>query len=84
MKRRSALKLLGTLLVCLGGRAVMADESIIYDDNTSSGDFLSKYQKPTISDYIFYEEGMGNIIIKRKDGTKIEVPFSDICDALEF
>ena len=78
MDRRNALKLFGALFVCLAGHPVHA-EDLIVDSGTMkmSGDWLSR---PT--DYTFNEEGIGNIVIERKDGTRLIVPFSDIVEAL--
>jgi len=74
INRRNALRLFGSLFVCLAGRVVLAQEKTALQ-------FRDDLDIP--SDYIFNEEGMGNIIIERKNGKKIIVPFSDIVDALE-
>jgi len=79
MNRETALKILGMLIICLGGDPIMKPKDYVTKDDFLCFSDLSS--QPT--DYIFEEEGMGNIIIKRKDGNKIIVPFSDIINALE-
>ena len=63
MNRRKALKILGALVVCLGGRAEASELGLM--------------------DYTFVEEGIGKIIIKKKNGSQLIIPFSDIVKALE-
>jgi len=79
MDRETALKILGTLIICLGGSPIMKPKDNVTTDDALC--FTDIFSQPT--DYIFEEEGIGNIIIKRKDGNKIIVPFSDIINALE-
>jgi len=74
MDRRIALKIFGALFVCLAGHPILrAAENL----NAST------LQLSHPMDYIFSEEGMGNIIIECKDGSELIVPFSDIIDALK-
>jgi len=73
MERRKVLKLFGALFVCFAGHSVLAD---------TKKQGAIKWN-PLPQDYYFTEKGMGDIIIERKNGNKIIVPFSDICDALE-
>lgn len=70
MERRSALKLLGTLFVCLTGMAVAKEEDIISIE-------------PTPLNYIFHQNGINNIIINCVDGTELVVPFADIVKAIK-
>ena len=77
MDRRKALKMFGTLFICLAGHPVISSANAI-DDELSLFQLLNK---PV--DYHFSEEGMGNIIIECKDGTELIVPFSDIVEALK-
>jgi len=83
MDRRKALKLFGILFACLVGRPVLAKELKIENGTEVTHDFLILRDSNKPIDYVFEENGIGNIIIERKNGTKIEVPFSDICDALQ-
>jgi hypothetical protein len=72
MNRRKALKIFGAIFVCLAGRPV-----------ARAGDRLGlnhDLSKPT--DYVFCEQGIGNIIIERRNGAKIVIPFSEIVEAL--
>jgi len=78
MDRRNALKIFGMLFVCLAGRPVLAD--------TEKGDnFLTSAATPFFepTNYHFSEKGMGNIIIERKNGKMIVIPFADIIEALD-
>lgn len=91
MDRRNALKLFGTLFVCLAGVSSQAGDKTPVeigkkiDESATATDKLKFTDKPELlpMNYSFTEEGMGSIIIERKNGKRIEVPFSDICDALE-
>jgi len=78
MNRRNALKIFGTLVVCLAGK------SIIITDITRAGE---KLDPPNIlmgpMDYSFTEKGIRNIIIEKIDGKKLIIPFSEIVKALE-
>ena len=76
MERRNALKLFGILFVCLAeGGPVMAETTTTTTGAIKVPEWTRSYQ--------FHEEGIEQIIIIRKNGKKIIVPFSDICDALE-
>jgi len=74
MDRRTALKLFGTLFVCLAGQSVKAEEI---------GKLVFKNPSSDPVNYYFSEKGMGDITIKRKDGSEVKVPFKDIVDALK-
>ncbi len=76
MNRRNALRLFGALLVCLAGRGVARA-----GNETSDALEFRDFSGPM--DYIFHEEGIGDIIIECKDGSKIITPFSDIVEALK-
>lgn len=79
MTRRTALKLLGAMIVCLVGNPVAsATDKKTYDSGHIKDDW--RYSKTL--DYAFSEEGIGNIIIETKDGEKLIIPFSDIVEAL--
>ena len=80
MKRRNALKLFGTLFICLMGGPVMADKK---NYQTENGALLFSDILAQPTNYELEEEGIKQIIINRKSGKKIIVLFSDICDALE-
>lgn len=77
MTRRTALKALGTLLVCLAGKNVMAE------DKTQSNIITDNWWENTPQSYVFQEKGISSIIIEKKDGSKLVVPFSEIVEALE-
>jgi len=72
--RRAALKLLGTIIVCLGGRPVRAEEIGTVKLDQPSWLEASSFQ--------FDEGGLKDIIIIRKDKKEIKIPFSEIADAL--
>ncbi len=78
MNRRKALKIFGALFVVLAGRPVEAKQLAKSSEHLFD---VSRWTQPV--DYHFSEAGMGDIIIERKSGKKIVVPFSEICDALE-
>lgn len=73
MDRRKALKCLGLMAVCVGGQPVLAKKPKLVVDSASQA-------RPT--DYIFYEEGLRNIIIMRKNGEELRIPFNEIVEAL--
>ena len=73
MDRRAALKALGMLLVCAGGHPAFADDKEV----------KLKFKDPLARmNYYFDEEGILNLIIKRKDGSALTISFSEIVDAL--
>ena len=73
MDRRTALKALGMLLVCAGGHPAFADDKEV----------KLKFRDPLARmNYYFDEEGILNLIIKRKDGSALTISFSEIVDAL--
>ena len=92
MNRRIALKLLGAVVVGFAGTWVHAEtvkdnlpletldckDGVCGEDSNST---ISYNQGP--QDISFGEEGIRNIIIERKNGKVITIPFSEICDALE-
>ena len=73
MTRRTALKLFGVMIACLVGKPVAKAADMEVGD----------WWKTKPMDYIFSEEGIGNIIIEPKDGEKLIIPFSDIVKALK-
>jgi hypothetical protein len=75
MTRRKALKIFGALFVCLAGRTTVEAKEMT--DVTLS----NPWAQPTT--YTFSEGGIKDIIIEKKDGSKLIVPFSDIVEALE-
>jgi len=77
MDRRKALKIFGALFVCLAGHPVLANTN---KDSLFLSDAVLGFE-PT--SYTFSEAGIKDIIIERKNGKRIVVPFSDIVDALE-
>jgi len=71
--KKQALKLLGLMCICKGGK--MSCKTLA---NCTTGlAFSPPY------DWTFGEEGIGNLIIEKKDGSRIIIPFSDIVKALE-
>lgn len=76
MTRRNALKLFGAFIACLTGR------TIVEASETKNGlvFFTDTWNQPTT--YILSEAGIKEIIIEKKDGEKLVVPFSDIVEAL--
>ena len=97
MNRRIALKLLGAVVVGFAGTWVHAEtvkdnlpletldckDGVCGEDSNStiSNSIISYNQGP--QDISFGEEGIRNIIVERKNGKVITIPFSEICDALE-
>ena len=82
MNRRNALKLLGALIVCLGGTAtsVKGEDYLVGEselDITADSIFSGSY------DYNFSEEGIRNITIERKNKPNLVIAFKDIVKALE-
>lgn len=73
MKRRNALKAIGVLLLCVGGRAEV--EAKMSEAN------LSSWEDQPIN-YIFEEGSIKNLIIERKNGKDLIIPFSEIVEAL--
>ena len=79
MNRRIALKLLGAVAVGFVGSWVSAET--VKDELTLTDSVIHLITGP--QDVTFGEEGIRNIIIERKSGKVITIPFSEICDALE-
>jgi len=75
MKRRTALKTMGALVVCLGGHRVHADES-------TDELFISASQSSPV-DCFFSADEIKNLIIERKGKPDLVIPFSEIVSALE-
>lgn len=75
MTRNNALKLLGAFVACVNGSWGIADDDIIKLSPTCEWD--------APSNVYFEETGLGKVVIKRKNGKKIEIPFSELFDALE-
>ena len=72
MNRRNALKILGALFICLAGTPIQTSDdkkkSVDQEDANDFFDYSAWVDKPI--DYVFTEEGMGNIIIERKNGKR--------------
>jgi len=77
MDRCSALKIFGALFVYLAGDTIMEDKK----NSQAKGNGLQSSDVWTQIE--FNEEKITQIIINRKSGKQIIVPFNDICDALE-
>ena len=75
MNRRKALKAIGLVVAC--GIAKVSESS----GAQSLGNLTDIQWNP--ANYEFSEEGLNKLIITRKGGKKIEIPFSEIFDALE-
>ena len=71
INKKQALKLLGLICICQGGR--MNNKTFI-----DTGLAFSQ-----LCDWHFSEEGIRNLIIEKKDGSQVVIPFSDIVKALE-
>ena len=71
MNRRTALKVMGAAIICIGEKTSSIDE----------GSFIDISPEPI--DFSFYEAGIRNLIIIKKGGDKITIPFSEIVKALE-
>ena len=80
MDRRNALRMMGTLVVCMAG--VPTVEAVTNDDSgVADMDWWKAPIGPT--SYTFTAEGIKDIIIEKRDGGKIVIPFDDIVEALE-
>ena len=79
MDRRNALKLLGALVVCIGGTATSVKSEIFED---SSDNALTFSTGPY--DYHFSEEGIRNITIGRKDQPDLVISFKEVVKSLEY
>ena len=84
MDRRNALKMLGVIVVCWGGRSVWADD-ISPETTAGDADGTIKYVDPFSGpkDFMFDGDSIRNIIISRKDKGDLVIPFKDIVKALE-
>ncbi len=76
MDRRTALKFMGALVICLGGIAEAAEEI------TSSKLYFHELDNPVLN-YTFHADGIGDLIITQKDKQDIVIPFTEIIEALE-
>jgi len=76
MKKDTAKKLLGIIVACVGGEPKMDDPG---QSNLST--WAGVITPPT--SFHFLEDGIKDIIIFKKDGTKLIIPFSEIIEALE-
>lgn len=88
LTRRQALKLLGTLIVCLCPEKIESYGDTNMDDSNfakieSGGDITIKDWINTKMDYFFSEKKIGNLIIEKENGREIRIPFSEIVKALE-
>lgn len=61
--------------ICLAGRATVRAE-----ETTGKLVLSDEWSRP--ASFTFEEEWITDIIIKKKDGTQLIIPFSDIVDAL--
>lgn len=77
LDRRKALQLFGTMFVCL-----VASKTSHGDTTLDSAIRFSDTQTRPLN-YHFIEAGIGDIIIEKKNGQELRVPFSEIVDALE-
>ena len=85
MNRRNALKLLGALIVCIGGTATSV-KGEDYGELVGEGELDITATNSIFSgpyDYNFSEEGIRNITIERKNKPDLVIPFKDIVKALE-
>lgn len=80
MNRKTALKTLGAVAGCTAA-TVKATNTYAAGDNTPMTLVFRKYEMPMT--FIFRECEIGNIVVEKKDGTKITIPFSEIVAALE-
>ena len=78
MKKTTALKLLGILVICLGGRLMESENKELKADD------LHLVWEPNIEpmDFVFVEKSIRNLIITTDD-EDIVIPFSDIVEALK-
>ncbi len=81
MDRRTALKLMGVLVICLGGKVVYGKNDVTIDD-TGIGD-IEVLDPFGPVDYHFGAEDIRDLIITRKDKQDIVIPFTEIIEALE-
>ncbi len=81
MTRRSALKLLGVLVACLGGKAVAGGTASIRQVPKEELDSTWAIE-PRMNFYL-HEDSVKEIVIERRDGYRLVIPFSDIVDALD-
>lgn len=61
--------------------AEVSGDLTIGTSSTTTSSFLELYG-PT--DYVFYEDGIGDVVIKRENGTEIRRSISDIVDIVEY
>ena len=80
MNRRNALKLLGALIVCIGGTATSV-KGEDFGELVGESDLTEIFSGPY--DYNFSEEGIRNITIERKNKPDLVIAFKDIVKALE-
>ena len=78
MKRRDALKMLGALVICLGGTSSLV--KAVDDSEMMSIDTITKFSP---IDYTFSSDGIRNLIIQIPNESDIIIPFSDIIFALK-
>ena len=75
MNRRNALRILGSMCVCLLGKPAVVYAELLKGNNiTFNTDFAT--------DFTLCETGIRNIIIQKRDGTKLIIPFCEIVKAL--
>jgi len=80
MNRRNALRLLGSLIVFLGGTPVIAKEE--QDNLTLQGAISNSAIILGPIDFEIDSENVRNLVIRRKEG-KLVIPFAEIIDALK-
>lgn len=77
MTRRTALKLLGAMIICQAGEVISKEWDI--DQNVR---LVFTDWENTKHDYLFHAKTIGKIIIEKEDGSKINIEFSEIVKAL--
>jgi hypothetical protein len=78
MNRRQALKFMGALLVLIGGKQVLAE-----DNGTEEKLYMDATPFTPPMDFVIEAETVGNIVIVKENEERLEIPFSEIVEALE-
>lgn len=79
MDRRSALITLGVVFAALMNRFIPTSRA----DELSTAQELSVISFDTPVDFYISENSLNNVIIERKNGKKIEIPWTEVVDAIE-
>lgn len=80
MKRKTALKLFGAIIIFYIGASKQMCDKLSNDHPDIEINWMS-IRVPM--DFILVEKQVNNLIIEKSDGNKIEIPFSEIIQALE-